>query len=522
MSFMDSLRDRKLLQQTDADHPLAAILKTALDAVIIMDANGRIVDWNDVASDLFCWSRQEAIGAVLADLIIPPPLRISHEKALRHFLATGDGPILRRRIEVSALRKSGQEFPVELSISPYVDDGRLVFLGFIRDITKRKEAARVLERQARQAKILYEAVSATAEAASFDDAVRVCLKAVHELTGWATGHVYLPSAGASGELEPSNIWYPAEDALFKNLHEITARTRFTLGQGLPGQVFQSGAPLWVSDIYADDHFPRASQMADLGIRSALGFPIKNAGAVIAVVEIFTPIQSEPNNELLLTLRAIGDQVGRVFERRLSETELKRQTEHQKLLLAELNHRVKNMLAVVSGIASQTARNSGSIEAFNESFLERLDALSRAHSLLTAQNWAATPLQRVVEQVFAPYAGASSQIQAEGDFINLKPKAALAMSLVLHEMLTNAVKHGALSSQAGAVRVRWEIISKDASVRLTWCESGVDTTAPRTRAGFGTKLINATMKHELRGALTTGYRADGIFYDLRWPYQATVD
>jgi PAS domain S-box-containing protein len=510
----------QLPQQIDAEQPLGAILKTALDAVIIMDSDGRIIGWNDVASGLFGWTPAEAVGAILAELIIPPAFRMHHEKGLRHFMATGDGPLLRRRIEVSALRRSGEEFPVELSISPYVDGGQLVFLGFIRDITERKEAARALERRARQATILYEAVSATAGAASVEEAIRMCLKAVHELTGWPTGHVYISSANNPDELVPSNIWYPADETLFRNLYEVTAQTRFSLGRGLPGSVWKAGEPVWISDIHTDERFPRASQITDLGIRSALGFPIKNAGSVIAVVEVFTPVQSEPDRDLLLTLRTIGDQVGRVFERRLSEAELKKQMEHQKLLLAELNHRVKNMLAVVSGIASQTARNSNSIEGFTKNFLERIDALSRAHSMLTAQNWKATSLETIAEQVFAPYSDSSAKFNISGAVVNLMPKEALAVSLVLHEMVTNAAKYGALTKEAGRISVKWRL-DPDSHVRLTWSESGVSALAPPIKTGFGTKLINATIKHELQGELAAQYGSDGISYDFRWPHSPTV-
>jgi two-component sensor histidine kinase len=355
---------------------------------------------------------------------------------------------------------------------------------------------------------------------TFEDAVRVCLKAVQDLTGWAIGHVYLPSPTEPDYLEPSNIWYPADDKTFRELQEVTARSRFKIGSGLPGRVWETGEAIWVSDIYSDKNLPRANLMASAEVKSALGFPIKNAGSVIAVVEFFTPIESEPNRDLLLTLRTIGDQVGRVFERRLSEAELKRQTEHQQLLLGELNHRVKNMLAVVSGIASQTARNSDSIEGFTKNFLERIDALSRAHSLLTAQNWQATSLQTIAEQVFAPYRDSSAKFNVSGAVVNLMPKEALSVSLVLHEMVTNAAKHGALAKAAGSISVNW-YLDQESQVRLTWSESGVGALAPPTKTGFGTKLINATIKHELQGELGAQYGSDGIFYDFRWPHQPII-
>ena len=125
---------------------------------------GSIVNWNEVASEAFGWTRAEAVGCLLSDLIIPHRFREAHRRGLEAFLRTGVGPVLRKRIEVTALRKTGEEFPVELSITPYVDDGLLVFLGFLRDITERKRTAARLERQALQAKLLYETVSFAAEA----------------------------------------------------------------------------------------------------------------------------------------------------------------------------------------------------------------------------------------------------------------------------------------------------------------------------------------------------------------------
>ena len=180
------------MSEIEPKPPLSTVLETALDAVVVMDREGRIIDWNATADEIFGWSRGEAIGAILGELIIPPELREAHNKGLKRFLETGVGPVLRKRIEVTALRKSGQEFPVELSITPYEETRGLVFLGFLRDITARKDAALRLEQQARHAKLLYDAISFAAGATSPEQALEICLGAVHELTGWPLGHVYLP------------------------------------------------------------------------------------------------------------------------------------------------------------------------------------------------------------------------------------------------------------------------------------------------------------------------------------------
>lgn len=103
-----------------------------------MDVDGTIADWNELACETFGWESEEAIGKSLGELIVPLKFRNAHTEGLKRFLTTGIGPVLRRRIEISALHKSGTEFPVELSITPYEDAGKMLFIGFVRDITKRQ------------------------------------------------------------------------------------------------------------------------------------------------------------------------------------------------------------------------------------------------------------------------------------------------------------------------------------------------------------------------------------------------
>ena len=115
---------------------LRPILETALDAVVVMKSDGIVADWNDRAAAVFGWSREEAVGRVMADLIIPERYREAHRKGLRRYLESGKGEVVGRRIEVSGLRKNGEEFLVELSISPIQDRENILFIGFLRDITE--------------------------------------------------------------------------------------------------------------------------------------------------------------------------------------------------------------------------------------------------------------------------------------------------------------------------------------------------------------------------------------------------
>lgn len=146
---------------------LQSVLNTALDAVVVMSADGIIVGWNDFAADCFGWRRDEAQGQRLSALIIPPALREQHERGLAHYLATGEGPVLNRRIEISALHRQGHEFPVELSITASDQFGETLFVGFIRDISDRREEAerqfRLLQESDHRVKNMLTVVSAIAK-----------------------------------------------------------------------------------------------------------------------------------------------------------------------------------------------------------------------------------------------------------------------------------------------------------------------------------------------------------------------
>src|SRR6516225_2627565 len=154
MSIIDSARTN-FQRRYPRREELRLILETALDAVVVMKPDGVVADWNDRAVGVFGWSRDEAVGRIMADLIIPERYREAHRNGLRRYLESGKGKVLGKRIEVSGLRKNGEEFPVELSISPIQDRENILFVGFVRDITERNalrlarlELARVQRRMA--------------------------------------------------------------------------------------------------------------------------------------------------------------------------------------------------------------------------------------------------------------------------------------------------------------------------------------------------------------------------------------
>jgi PAS domain S-box-containing protein len=195
-------------------------------------------------------------------------------------------------------------------------------------------------------------------------------------------------------------------------------------------------------------------------------------------------------------------------------------ERQRRLARELDHRVKNVLAVVQAIASQTVRASGSLEGFAEAFEGRLGALARAHGLLTSTGWAGADLRGLAEQTLEPYLDGAAEVAVGGPSLALPPRRAVAVAMVLHELATNAAKHGALSVPGGRVAVGWEVGEGEGGarrVRLAWEEAGGPAVgAAPGRKGFGTALIEQSLRYDLEGAGGLRFEPDGLRCELSFP------
>ncbi|HEY0044702.1 MAG TPA: HWE histidine kinase domain-containing protein [Allosphingosinicella sp.] len=190
----------------------------------------------------------------------------------------------------------------------------------------------------------------------------------------------------------------------------------------------------------------------------------------------------------------------IHERRVAE-------EHQRLLINELNHRVKNTLATVQAIAFQTMKGDIPLAEARRRFEARLLALSSAHNLLTEQNWGRAALDRVVRDATAHLAAEAGRFTVEGDPLWLAPRAALALALALHELGTNAAKYGALSTEGGCVSIRWRVEGE--ILRLDWKEQGGPAVAEPPRRGFGSRLIERGLEADLGGTARLSFEPDGL-------------
>jgi PAS domain S-box-containing protein len=204
------------------------------------------------------------------------------------------------------------------------------------------------------------------------------------------------------------------------------------------------------------------------------------------------------------------------------TDRKEAEAQRRLVQAELGHRMKNTLATVQSLASQTLHCSPSLEAFKGAFLGRLQALAQAHSHVTRREWSSASLDEIVSLALRPFRRDAEQLQATGAPIVIRAQSGLTLTLVLHELATNAAKYGALSSPAGRVDVSWWTLPRDGSpddrpwVRLTWVESGGPAVAPPRGTGFGTRLITEGVEYELDGVAQVDYRPEGLVCELTFP------
>jgi PAS domain S-box-containing protein len=198
------------------------------------------------------------------------------------------------------------------------------------------------------------------------------------------------------------------------------------------------------------------------------------------------------------------------------TEVRRSEGHQKLLINELNHRVKNTLATVQSVVRQTVRGEASPAELRTTLTSRLLALSAAHDVLTKENWEGAGLREVVDQAIRHYepAGAPRFI-VSGAPVRLPPKTALAMSMALHELATNAVKHGALSCETGRVEISWSTDAAGSPIlMLDWREVGGPPVAKPVSAGFGSRLLRQGMAIELGWPAELDFAPEGLTATLK--------
>jgi PAS domain S-box-containing protein len=197
------------------------------------------------------------------------------------------------------------------------------------------------------------------------------------------------------------------------------------------------------------------------------------------------------------------------------SERKRAEEHNRLLIAEVDHRAKNLLAAIQAMVLLTKRDAVSVADFTKTFVGRLHAMGRAHDLLARDKWTGASLRDLIKNEFQAYAGAEAgRLRLAGEDARLSPRAAQTLSLALHELATNAAKHGALSVPEGSVEIRSAV--KGQELQVIWTEAGGPEVEPPTTQGFGRTIVEHSIAHELGGSARLDFARSGLRCHLRIP------
>ncbi|MGH7058284.1 MAG: sensor histidine kinase, partial [Acetobacteraceae bacterium] len=280
---------------------------------------------------------------------------------------------------------------------------------------------------------------------------------------------------------------------------------------------ERGEPLVVADIGSLPHLTAEQRRAyrALDVQSFMVVPLVKDGEYVAGLAVLdgSPRDWKPSERILAE---------EVAGRGWAAVERARAVRHRRLLLDELNHRVKNTLATVQSMAAQTLAGSPAGAEAVRAFEGRLMGLAKTHSLLTRSEWRSVTLRELLNQELAPFRGKDKlRCVITGDNVAPRPKVALALGMAVHELATNAAKYGALSVADGAVRIASEVCDDDGErrLRIEWRESGGPPVETPARKGFGSRLIESKLAYELDGKTHIDYRPEGIVCTIEIPLGA---
>ena len=268
-----------------------------------MDAGGFITDWNPQAEATFGWSRQEAIGRVLAETIIPERFHADHWRGLKRFVETGEAHILDTRLELSAMHREGYEFPVEVTISASGDPEPPRFYAFLHDISERRRSDQFLRAQ--------HALTATlAEAESVDERAAGGPGSLAQAMGWAAGRL-LGARGRPAALQADlELRRQRDDGRFA---QASRRHPSSPARACPGRRGRRGSAVWMSDVSMDDGFVRTEAAAAEGLHSAVAVPVPAAEGVRGMLEFFS-LEAKPRQaELVEMMSVLSAQAGHFLD-----------------------------------------------------------------------------------------------------------------------------------------------------------------------------------------------------------------
>ena len=411
---------------------LAALVESSDDAILSVDLDATIATWNRGAEELFGYAPDEIIGKSVTILI--PADRQDEEPKILERVGRGEHV---QHYETVRLRKDGRCVPVSLSVSPIMDGGGTIIgaCKIARDVTERKRAEEALAKRAHEQAALYEFTDRLFRAGSVDDIYEAALDSIVRALGCERASILL--FDDSGVMK-FVAWRGLSDRYRQAVEGHSPWTRET----------KNPEPISVGDIDSAelDSSLKATVKAE-GIAALAFIPLTARGELVGKFMTYyqTPhVFTDAEIDLAVT---IARQLGFGLERVRAEDERRKAEEAKELLVRESKHRIKNTLATVQAIASQTLRRTQRSDL--QTFLARLHALGEAHELLTSENWERASLGDVVRRALKPFQ--ASQVErfvVQGPVVWLPATTSLTLTMCLHELATNAAKYGALSNGTG--------------------------------------------------------------------------
>ena len=494
----------------------SAVFDASLDAIVTVNHEGRILEFNAAAEQIFGLSRVEACDRLLVDTIIPERFRDPHRQGMRRYLETGKAVVLGRRIDMMALRADGSEFPIELAIVRVPNQEPPIFTGFIRDLTERRR----LERRRTAS---YKVGSLLATSNALDDVAPALLAALCEAFDAASAALWIVDADW---LRCLRTFHASPDGI-DAFERISSGMRFARGIGLPGRIWQTGRVHWVADVLDDNNLPRGPAAALHGLRAAFGFPISIGDDMVGVIELFRPEVTGRDDDLVRLCENIGHQVAQFVARRRAEREREQfaDREHRSRLAAEQADRAKDeFLAVVShelrtplnAILGWTAMlTSGTIpEEKRQSAIEAIERSARSQAQIIDDLLDATRIIRgkltlasevldaaVVTRSAVETVQGAAQLRGVALEIAGPPVAVMVsadrgrLQQVLWNLMSNAVK---FTPSGGRVRV--ELQPSDSDVRIIVRDNG---------AGIAADVLPHVFERFNQGRITGSSEAGGL-------------
>lgn len=434
----------------------AALVESSDDGIVAKDLDGNVVSWNPAAERLFGWTAEEMRDASIRRLL-PPELQDEEDRILARIRAGEKVP----QFLTERLHKDGRRLHVAVSISPVCDaHGTIVGASkIVRDASDRVEAEGKLRESEERFRLLAENISQFAWIADTQGRIFWFNRRWLDYTGLSEDD---PTDHAG-----TRVVHP--DHVARVFANYTAAIE-------QGEDYEDTFPLRGADGRYRWFLSRAK-------------PIRNEAAEII----------------------------RWFGTNTDVTEQREQAEQIQLLLREVNHRSKNMLAKVQALARQTIAGD---DALVKRFEQRVGSLAVNQDILIRRDWREVPVDELVHLQLSFLADVADRVASDGPYCALNPRAAEVIGMALHELATNSLKYGALSDARGRVDIEWEC--PDGAFHIAWRESGGPPVEPPQRRGFGSTLIDSVPRRTLDARVRLAFEPDGLVWELEAGEQVLAD